>query len=84
MQLLLTWKRKKFPDSPYKRFKKWRSSKLSRSINRRDDTTRRPLLSDSFNSSTTSGIEHEERCKLLAFDSIQASNYATITGDVIK
>ena len=80
VQVVLTWKKQKFPDSPYKRFKKWRSKRKNNSISSRNDTG----SPDSFHS-TASGMDDDERRKLLSFDSIPVSNYASITSDnVIK
>ena len=82
VQLLLTRKRQKFPDSLYKRFKRWNSRRENNSINSRNNIRR---AQESFHSSTTSGMENDERRRLLSFDSIPVSNYATITSnDVIK
>ena len=82
VQLLLTRKRQKFPDSLYKRFERWNSRRENNSINSRNNIRR---AQESFHSSTTSGMENDERRRLLSFDSIPVSNYATITSnDVIK
>ena len=82
VQLLLTRKRQKFPDSLYKRFERWNSRRENNSINSRNNIRR---AQESFHSSTTSGMENDERRRLLSFDSMPVSNYATITSnDVIK
>ena len=80
VQVLLTRQRQKFPDSPYKRFKKWRTTRKNGSMGDRDIDS--PLLYDSFHSSTTSGMgaQNDERQKLLAFDSMHV-NYATMDDD---
>ena len=83
VQVLLTRKRQKFPDSPYKRFKNWRKSRQNGSMGDRDDS---PLY-DSFHSNTTSGMgaqnDNHERQKLLSFDSMHV-NYATMNDDTVK
>lgn len=79
MQAVITRNREKFPDSPYKRFKKWRDSKQNTSITINVHKNRY----DSLQSNTSADFGYRGgngRQKLLAFDSLHAS-CATMTDD---